>query len=192
VTNVLGLLIILMCYVSEVRRRMRSLKEGNTETLKKRLSVVVCFLCILQVIVLAYSVQVVHYNKETARMLKGNVNEWFGVYFDDWDMLLVYTQDGNARRMQMTSMHEICHFLWLQKLSSSETKQYKEIYAAAEFVVSEQAKKDAYEDFADSCAYWVMGRQIPKEREQFMEQHVWRYVERIHNGGDSVILWSKR
>ena len=71
--------------------------------------------------------------------------------------------------------HEYGHFIWYEKLNTTERYNYITIYEKAEEIVTPYALEGGVEeDFAETVAYYKLQKfnQIPKERKTYMSNLV--------------------
>jgi hypothetical protein len=65
-----------------------------------------------------------------------------------------------------TKLHETGHYVWYNRLSNSQRKEWERLHAVGNYV-SEYAKTDALEDFAETYASYMMGERSLRYSRKF-------------------------
>lgn len=126
--------------------------------------------------------QVVEMEKESGKLIddlnnQRNMSSTAGQYFPEREMIIIYTDTQFPLELQSTANHEIAHVVWYQYLSEEEKQEYEEIVKNSKMFVNDYSKKNLEEDFAVHVSYWTMNRMIDKQRQEFFEHNLKRYLK---------------
>lgn len=81
--------------------------------------------------------------------------------------IIIYNRYLAIWQKDLTYLHERCHLVWRKNLNDTEMKEYGKIYENATYFVSDYAKTDVREDFAESCKYYITYGKLDNERMGF-------------------------
>jgi|TARA_Y100000310_G_scaffold264194_1_gene274758 hypothetical protein len=102
-----------------------------------------------------------------------------GEYYNRTGNILIYTNNRSMENVVATCYHEIMHYYWNWNFLDGEAKEeYIQIYNNATTYVSKHAKKNVFEDFAETYVCFKAKKcssPISKERLIFM----YKYMEDI-------------
>lgn len=111
-------------------------------------------------------------------MERGNT---VGRYYDDKDLIIIYTNNHGIRDLQKTAIHELMHVVWYEYLTYDQLQEYHDIVAKTEFWITEYSKESVAEDFAEHAAHWALGWEIDPEREEFFNKTIRKKLYIVEN-----------
>ena len=115
-----------------------------------------------------------------------------GEYFQDTKNIIIYTKNREAWHIKRTAIHEICHFIFFEKLNETVREEWKILYDdsvshyglndtekiyllmnGSSIFVSNYAEKNELEDFAESCSAFALGlNKLDFRKEIFMKRYI--------------------
>lgn len=105
-----------------------------------------------------------------------------GLYQPITNKIVAYPNHSQSLAENIRTLsHELCHFVWDEKLDNEQRESYNELYANTETYISWYAEeKGAKEDFADSCSFYILYKDdahifksIFKEKKLDAERYEW-------------------
>jgi hypothetical protein len=109
---------------------------------------------------------------KTISEIKGDTKDTVGKYNENRGIILIYTKMQSNQKLQETAMHEVCHNFWFTYLDFNQRLNYTCIFHNASYFVSDYARTETTEDFAESCAYYILGVKLDPKRQSFMDRTV--------------------
>ena len=115
-----------------------------------------------------------------------------GGYWQDTKNIVIYTKDREAWSVTRTAMHEICHYVYFEKINESQRDEWELLHNnsvshhflndtekinllmnGSSTFVSEYAETNKLEDFAESCSAFVLGwNKLDSRKEIFMKVYI--------------------
>lgn len=105
-----------------------------------------------------------------------NIRNLSGRYYPQHQIFAINASLSNSKDVQITTNHEMCHWLWYEHLSLSRQKRYEILFNVTVNYVTDYAKTNVNEDFAENCAYYLVGLEISKDKQLFMDKHIKRLL----------------
>lgn len=72
-----------------------------------------------------------------------------GAYSKELNIAMLFTKDYDAYTNISVATHEIGHYVYFNKLSQSQRDEYEKLFAGSTVFVSDYARTNAQEDFAE-------------------------------------------
>ena len=76
----------------------------------------------------------------------------WGTYWHDSQDAELYLKGLTSEESKYVAMHEVAHYFWFEKLTFNQRGAYRRVFNNATDYVSEYAKTNAREDFAETYA----------------------------------------
>jgi hypothetical protein len=97
-----------------------------------------------------------------------------GGYLQHANVVMLFPKENTLNDVMYISSHEIGHYIWFIKLTEEERNEYIKIFNNSTENVTEYAKRNVQEDFAETFA-WTVGYKIypedvPYDRKEFFEK----------------------
>jgi hypothetical protein len=97
-----------------------------------------------------------------------------GGYLQHANVVMLFPKENTLNDVMYISSHEIGHYIWFTKLTEEERNKYIEIFNNSTEHVTEYAKRNVQEDFAETFAWTVEYRIYPEyapyNRKEFFEK----------------------
>jgi len=101
-----------------------------------------------------------------------------GIWNSRTDNILIIGGGRHSRDLRETFEHENCHRIYWTLLSESQRIEYQKIYYKTDSFISEYAKANEQEDFAENCAHYILKtKPLLKINEAFMDSHVREFIK---------------
>jgi len=79
-----------------------------------------------------------------------------GTYNKQSHMIVINASNhyGNVNGVIGSAYHEIGHWIWFEKLTVEQRKEYRQIYSALDWYATEYAETNVVEDFAETYEFY--------------------------------------
>jgi len=99
-------------------------------------------------------------------------NNYSGSYNSNINMITIYGKDFDLGTLEIIGIHEASHKFWFKDMTQAQRDEYELIFNGANTYVTDYAKTNAAEDFADTIAYNTIcdldTTRISEDRRQFL------------------------
>ena len=94
-----------------------------------------------------------------------------GLYNPATTNIKIFSKGRRPHNVIRTAYHEVGHYVWYEWLSYSIRKEYRDIFNQTTEWVSDYAKTEVDEDFAETYMEYALNVEIPSDRKEFFETY---------------------
>jgi hypothetical protein len=150
------------------------MNEQEIEKIKKENKVAKLFM-ILYILITCFSM-LMYLNLQFFDASK--FSSTYGYYGVTPEKIVIYSNKFSYYMLDFVYFHEKCHHIWYVRLNDEQRKEYTSIFKNADSYVDDYAKTSLEEDFAETCATYILDTNpIDEQRTEFLDKI--SYIQKV-------------